>query len=78
MVKVDKRSRRDKLKDGQINNIQVKIDALTKESIEYIGKIQFIADMVKILNAQIDDIKKMCVAQDADYKRNKPHGQKAT
>lgn len=67
----DKRSRRDRLRDGQIEAIQKQIDARKEENEKYMDKVRFNDDMVKVLEEQINNIHAMCESQDANFKSHK-------
>ncbi|MGR3301254.1 MAG: hypothetical protein ACUZ8I_02005 [Candidatus Scalindua sp.] len=78
MAKVDKRSRRDKLKDGMVENIEKEIKIVENKITQREQDNDMDKSMLSILRQQIGDIQMMCIQQDETYKAKKPDGQKAT
>jgi len=70
----DKRSRRDKLKDGIIDNIHKRIEQIEAINKEKQAEIDMDNQMVVILRQQIQDIDAMCAKQDETNKAKKSDG----
>ena len=60
MAKVDKRSRRDKLKDNIVNDICIRIEGLQAVNIAKLADIKTDELMIAMLKDQLENIEKLC------------------
>lgn len=77
MSKVDKRSRRDKLKDGMVEKVERSLNIVKERILHRERENEMDSQMVTILIQQVHDIHVMCTKQDETYKTKKSDGKKA-